>query len=162
MTSSSHTGPLGQFEDQADIGSVDLPGSCEYDPARQAYTITGAGSNIWGDHDDFHFVWKRMSGNFIVTMRAAFVRCGQESASQVRLDGAHRTSTADSPHVSAAIHGDGLLSLQFRRTPGGQTEEVRSSLTGADVIQLERKGNTYIMSVARYGEPFSRCSGRGS
>ena len=36
----------------------------------------------------------------------------------------------------------------------GDTEEVRSFLTGADVIQLARKGNTYTMSVARYGEPF--------
>jgi Tol biopolymer transport system component len=31
---------------------------------------------------------------------------------------------------------------------------VRSSLVGADVIQLERRGNTYIMSVARSGELF--------
>ncbi len=62
---------------------------------------------------------------------------------------------SDSPHVSTAIHGDGLVSLQFRRTPGGLTEEVHASLTGADVIQLERKGNTFIMSAARYGEPFS-------
>ena len=52
------------------------------------------------------------------------------------------------------MHGDGLTSLQFRRTKGGATEEVKSSLKGADVIQLERKGNTYIMSVAAFGDDF--------
>ena len=46
-------------------------------------------------------------------------------------------------------------SLQFRRRKNGETDEVKAPLTGADIIQLERKANTYIMSVARYGEPFT-------
>jgi Tol biopolymer transport system component len=33
-------------------------------------------------------------------------------------------------------------------------EETKLSLKGPDVIQLERKGNQYIMSVAHYGEPY--------
>jgi tricorn protease-like protein len=61
----------------------------------------------------------------------------------------------DSPHVIAAVHGDGLTSLQFRRSKGDSTREVRSSVSGADIIQLERKGNTYIMSVARFGDSFA-------
>jgi TolB protein len=52
------------------------------------------------------------------------------------------------------VHGDGLTSLQFRRTAGANTEELKSTLTAADVIQLERKGNHYTMSVARFGQPF--------
>jgi TolB protein len=53
------------------------------------------------------------------------------------------------------VHGDGLTALQFRRTRGGATEEVRSTLQAPDVIQLERKGSTYIMSVARFGDLFA-------
>jgi Tol biopolymer transport system component len=59
-----------------------------------------------------------------------------------------------SPQVCAAIHGDGLVSLQYRRTPGGLTEEARAALRGADVFQLERKQNTFSLSAARFGEPF--------
>jgi hypothetical protein len=55
---------------------------------------------------------------------------------------------------NAAVHGDGLTSLQFRRSKGGLTEEVRSSLKASDVIQLERKGDTYTMSAARFGDSF--------
>ena len=36
------------------------------------------------------------------------------------------TRATDAPHVTAAVHGDGLVALQFRRTAGGLTEEVRS------------------------------------
>src|SRR3712207_9047598 len=46
-------------------------------------------------------------------------------------------------HINAVVHGDGLTSLQLRKTTGANTEEVRSKLTGADVIQLDRRGNTY-------------------
>ena len=52
------------------------------------------------------------------------------------------------------MHGDGLTSLQFRRTAGAVTEQIESTLKAPDVIQLERRGGTYIMSVARFGEPF--------
>ncbi len=60
-----------------------------------------------------------------------------------------------SPQACTGIHGDGLVSLQFRRTQSGPTDQVVAPISGADVIQLERKGNTYIMSVAHYGEPFT-------
>ena len=49
---------------------------------------------------------------------------------------------------------DGLTSLQYRRTAGAITEQLVVPLTGGDVIQLERRGNTYIFSSARFGEPF--------
>lgn len=153
MTSPSTTVVLGQFEGCTDVGVVTPPGICAYDPTQQAYTITSAGANIWGDHDDFHFVWKRMRGDFIVTARAEFV--GDGINPHRKLGWMVRASLdSNSPNVSTGIHGDGLTTLQFRRTRGGPTEEVRFDLAGADVVQIERRGATYIMSAARYGEPF--------
>ena len=154
MASSPNANPLAPFEQSTAVGSVQLTGSCTYDLARQTYTISGAGANIWGDHDDFQFVWRRMRGDFIVTMQAAFVGAGVNP--HRKLGWMARTSLdTNSAAISTGIHGDGLTSLQFRRTHGGQTEESRAPITGVDVIQLERKGNTYSMSVARFGEPFT-------
>ncbi len=153
MTTLSPKGGLGQFEEQTDVGSVHRSGSCIYDAEAQTYTIAGAGANIWKESDAFHLVWKRMTGNFIVTAQAAFkgegVNPHRKLGWMVR-----ETLEADSPHVSTGIHSDGLLSLQFRRKQGDLTEEIKAPLTGADVMQLERKGNTYTMSVAQFGQPF--------
>jgi TolB protein len=152
--SSTHKDALSPFETHSDIGYVHFPGSFEYDPEQQIYTMTSAGANVWGDHDDFHFAWRRMSGNFIATTRAEFVGAGVNP--HRKLGWMVRSSLdPSSAEVSTGIHGDGLVSLQIRRTQGGLTEEIRPPLTGADVIQLERKGNIYIMSVAHYGEPFT-------
>lgn len=154
MMPSPHKYAPGQFEEQTDVGAVNRPGSCDYDVEQQVYTIAGAEAEIRGEQEAFHFVWKHIKGNFIVTMQAAFIKAGGNP--QRMLGWMARTSLAPgSAYVSTRIHGAGLPSLQFRRTQGEPTEELRTALNGADVIQLERKGNTYIMSVAQYGEPFA-------
>lgn len=144
---------LGIFEGHGDIGKGVKPGSASYNAQTREYIMTGSGYNIWFDHDEFHYMWKRMKGDFILYTRARFVGKGVDPHRKVgwmvrsNLEG-------NAAHINAVVHGDGLTSLQFRRTGGANTEEIKSKLTHADVIQLERKGNTYTMRVAKFGEPF--------
>src|ERR1051326_6048697 len=148
------TKPLGDFDEQADVGKVLHPGSAVYDAAKDEYAVSGSGANMWLGADEFHFVWKRMRGDFILTARAQFVGRGVEAHRKIGWQ-VRSTLDTDSPHASAVVHGDGLASLQFRRTKGTNTEEVKSSVNAPDVIQLERRGDEYLMSVARFGEPFT-------
>ena len=144
---------LGIFAGTTDVGGPSKSGAVSYNEATQQYTIEGAGANMWLGRDEFHFVWQRLKGSFILTTRAQFVGKGVEE--HRKMGWTVRSSLdPDSPHVTAVVHGDGLTSLQFRRTKGAITEEVRSSLKTADIIQLERKGNGFVMSVARFGDPF--------
>ncbi|CAN5480696.1 SMP-30/gluconolactonase/LRE family protein [soil metagenome] len=144
---------IGLFDGHGDVGAVLKPGSASYNPKTRTYELSGSGYNVWFDHDEFHFLWKRLKGDFILYTRAALVGKGVDPHRKV---GWMVRSSLDgkSPHINAVEHGDGLTSLQFRRTAGANTEEIKSKITGADVIQLERKGNTYTMRVAKFGEPF--------
>ena len=54
---------LGQFQGQGDYGTVLLPGSGHYDVSKDSYTISGSGADIWFGMDDFHYLWKKMSGD---------------------------------------------------------------------------------------------------
>ncbi len=144
---------LGLFDGQNDVGDVKRSGASKYDAVTQSYTVTGAGTNMWLHSDEFHFLWKKMKGDFILTTQARFL--GEGVNAHRKLGWIVRTSLdADAAHINAVVHGDGLTSLQFRRTMGATTEQSKSALTGADVIQLERQGHTYILSVAKFGEPF--------
>src|SRR2546422_1997542 len=142
---------LGAFQGQTDVGQVTRRGSVTYNAGRERYTIAGSGANMWFDRDAFHFVWTRIPGNFILTARAQFDGPGVEPHRKFGWSVRSGLATG-SPHVTAAVHGDGLVALQFRRTAGGATEEVRSPVAGADVVQLERRGDTYVLSVARFGD----------
>jgi TolB protein len=144
---------VGIFDAHTEVGRA-RSGSASFDPVRQAYLIAGSGQNMWGTRDDFHFVWKRLTGNFILSTRARFIGAGVEAHRKMGWTIRPSLDT-NSAHVSAALHGNGLMSLQFRRTTGATTEEAKSrdSLPNADaVIQLERRDGVYVMSVARFGD----------
>jgi Tol biopolymer transport system component len=145
--------PAGQFEGQTDVGGARRVAPAGFDAENQSYGVNGSGTNMWGARDEFHFVWRRMRGDFILTTRALFVGRGKEAHRKLGWQ-VRSTLDADSPHASAVVHGDGLTSLQFRRTKGAETDEVKFERGSADVIQLERRGDTFVMSAARFGQPF--------
>ena len=145
---------LGVFDGDQDIGTNVKPGAAAYLPATQQYVVTGAGTNVWGDHDEMNYLSKKVTGDFILYARANFV--GPKGVEEHRKLGwmVRQRLTGTSPHVSAEVHGDGLTSLQYRPTDGAATEEVKAKMTHADVVQLERVGDVYTMRVAQYGQPF--------
>jgi hypothetical protein len=62
-----------------DVGDPALAGSVVYDADLQTYTVSGAGRNMWFDQDEFHFVWKRLSGDFILPAHAEFLGQGVDA-----------------------------------------------------------------------------------
>jgi len=156
MTLLNAQNTIGIFQEQVDVGNT-KQGSARYNAQTQEYTIEGAGSNIWFNHDGFHYLYRQMKGDFILRCNASLLGKGVED--HRKLGWMVRASLdSTSACASVAVHGDGLTSLQYRKQNNDTMAEVRSSITGPDVIQLERKGNTYIMSVARNGETFASDS----
>jgi hypothetical protein len=144
--------PLGVFTAQSNVGEA--TGSVSYDARQQTYVIAGSGQNMWDARDDFHFVWKRIDGNFILSTRARFTGTGGEEHRKIGWT-IRPWLDPGGPHVTAAVHGNGLISLQFRRQSGGTTEEEKSadSLPEVEVvIQLERRNGEYLLSVGRVGD----------
>jgi TolB protein len=147
-------GQIGQFQDSGDVGSPALAGTTAYNPVTQRYALSAGGTNMWANRDEFQFAWRKLSGDFILQAQIAFVGAGVDPHRKAGLI-IRSTLEADSPYADAVIHGDGLTSLQFRKTKGAATEQIESSVKGADVVQIERHGSTYAMSVAKFGQPFT-------
>jgi TolB protein len=145
---------VGPFDHHADVGKPKIAGSAAWDEATQQLTLSGAGSNMWLDHDEFQFAWKKMKGDFIVRASVKFLGDGVDP--HRKLGWMVRSSLEpDSPYVDVALHGSGLVSMQYRRTTGGQTEETYGPINGPAVLQLARHGNHYTMSVAWSGDTFA-------
>ncbi|HTU99682.1 MAG TPA: hypothetical protein VMF13_04035 [Luteitalea sp.] len=149
--------PIGVFADHADIGEPRHAGSFAYDAATQSYAMSASGANMWANRDEFHYAWKTLTGDFIVQARVEFHGTGVD---------AHRKAgwvvranrDADGPYVDGVVHGDGLTSLQYRRSKGAQTEQTELAIKGPTFIQVERKGQTYTFSAARPGERLTHVS----
>jgi TolB protein len=114
----------GVFEGQNDVGKILHPGSGTYNASKGDYVLSGSGTNIWFTHDDFHYVWKKIKGNFILQARGHLIGKG---VVQHRKFGWMVRANIDSTSamVSATIHGDGLTSLQYRKLPKTNVEETK-------------------------------------
>jgi TolB protein len=148
-----HAQKTGIFDHHNDVGAVLHAGAATYDEKGQQYQLSGSGANVWGKHDELHFLWKKVKGNFILQARGVLLGNGTDPH---RKFGWMVRSGLDSSSamVSSTVHGDGLTSLQYRRQSAADVEETRSSVKAPDVIQLERKGNQFIMSTAHFGETY--------
>src|SRR5688500_14333510 len=152
---SPNGGPLGDFEAHADVGSPKIAGSATYNAASQVYTLSAGGVNIWAKRDEFQFAHRKMKGDFIVQAQVEFVGKGVDPHRKAGIMARASIADFDSAYVDGAIHGDGLTSLQFRKAKGEDTAQTEMpTAKGATVVQLERKGNVFIFSAARFGEPF--------
>ena len=104
--------PAGLFDGQADVGQVEVSGTTTYDAETQEYVLEGAGANMWNDRDAFHFAWKRLRGDFILRAQAEFLE--DEGPPHRKLGWVVRSSLdAGAAYVSAAVHADGLTSMQL-------------------------------------------------
>ena len=145
---------VGVFDGHTDVGAVLHKGTADYDAATQSYKLTGSGANIWFTHDEFHYAWKKMKGDFILQARGTLIGPGTESHRKFGLMVRSELDSSSSM-VCAALHGNGLTSLQYRKATKSNVEEVQFSIASPDVIELERKGKQFIMSVAHYGETYT-------
>ncbi|MBN2000150.1 TolB family protein [candidate division KSB1 bacterium] len=145
---------MGVFSKSSDVGPVAIHGSVTYDTENQTYKLEGSGTNMWFGQDEFFYVYKRLTGDFILRARAEFIGEGVDPHRKIGWI-IRNSLESGSAHVNACVHGDGLTSLQFRASPNTDTEEIKSPASAPDIIQLERRGPTYIMSTACFGEPFT-------
>jgi Tol biopolymer transport system component len=148
---------LGQFVAHADIGAVKHTGSAQYIEQDQHYLLSASGKNMWQGEDELHFVYRQMKGDFIVRANVALQGEGVDPHRKLGWN-VRKSLATSSPNVHATVHGDGLTSLQFRAQESGETEQYLLPVIAPDVIQLERRGDRYIMSAARHGEPFQVTS----
>ena len=156
LTSFSQQASLGVFEQAADIGKPKLTGLTKYEAATQTYNLQGGGYNIWFGRDEFQYAYKKIKGDFILTANFEFE--GKGTDPHRKFGWMVRESTnEESAHISATFHGDGLTSLQWREMRGAYMRDPEDQIVyekkRLQTIQLERKGKTYTMRIANWGEP---------
>ena len=158
ISSFSQTNPIGIFDHQQDIGYVKHAGSSTYDASTQTYTIKGSGANIWFNEDQFHYTYKKIAGDFMLTADFVFIGDTTGSIGHRKIGWMIRESDdADAASINATSHIDGLTVLQWRELKGAfmrdPKDEIFFAKKGLQTIQLERKGKMIIMRMANMGEP---------
>jgi Tol biopolymer transport system component len=140
----AHAAELGIFENETDIGRPEKAGHTSFDPAPPSYSVSGGGENMWFTNDAFHFVWKRVSGDFALQAAISWPNEGGNAHRKACLM-VRQTLDANSPYIDVAVHGDGLTSLQFRETPNGLTHEIQANFSNPPAVRVGRQGEVFYL-----------------
>jgi len=149
---------LGIFSNQADIGKVGIAGSASFDPAKGEYLIAGGGENMWFINDAFHFVWKKMSGDFTLTADVKFVGTNGNPHRKACVL-LRQSLEPGSVYADVALHGNGLAALQYRDTSGDTTHEIQSDISAPTRMRIEKRGDYISMWLAAAGEDLKPAGG---
>jgi len=151
----AQSGTLGAFANSDDVGAPPMKGSAEFDASSGQYRITGSGTDIWGKADQFHYVWRRMSGDFTVTATAKFLTGGNDHRkASIML---RQSLDTDSPFIHLVIHGNGMPGVQFWSAKGGSVNTVDLPIEGPGTftLKLVRRGATITVWVAKDNGPLN-------
>lgn len=147
---------VGIFQNTADIGKPKNAGATRYDQSTQEYNIKGSGYNVWFNRDEFHYAYNKIKGDFILTANFKFNGTGKVDNRKIGWM-IRSSADEDAAHITAAVHGGGLIALQWRELRGAYMrdpeDEIFFKKKKAQIVQLERSGNKITMRIANPGEP---------
>jgi regulation of enolase protein 1 (concanavalin A-like superfamily) len=135
---------------QQDIGAVGASGSATYDGAAAAFTVNGAGADVWGTADAFHYVWRPWSGDGTIVARVASI---ENVAAWVKAGVMVRASTDPaSAHAFMLVSAGKGYAFQ-RRTADGATSVSTSGGAGTAPAwaRLQRSGSLITASISTDG-----------
>jgi regulation of enolase protein 1 (concanavalin A-like superfamily) len=141
-------GPLPSGWSDTDIGNVSIGGSATYDSG--TYTVRASGTDIWGTSDEFHFVYRTLSGDGTITARVASV-----SNTDVWVKAGvmmRATLAADAAHASMFVTPAKGLAFQRRTATGGETTNTSGGSGTAPMwVRMVRSGNMFSAYVSSNG-----------
>jgi hypothetical protein len=140
---------------QADVGDVGLAGSATQGPDGDLF-INGAGSDIWGAADSFHFAYRPIEDGVIDSEPPS-----QDATNPFAKVGLMIRLSLDpgAPHVVLDVKPNGEIEFMTRQTQGGQTTYISGS-TAHGQLQLTRSNGTVTGAVCSFNT--NSCQAIGS
>jgi len=122
----------------ADIGGARRGG---LDAKDSGFALYGGGADIWGESDQFRFLYQALEGDFAIetTVRSLLDTHGYAKAGLM----VRESTDADAPHTLLSVFPSGEIQIAHRATKGGGTDGS-TGVEGAMAdlrLRIVRRGN---------------------
>jgi hypothetical protein len=143
------------FERCMNVGSHETNTEYKFDIPAQSYYLVGGGSGLKENQDSFGYLCKQVNSDFILEtgVKLLGISGSRSSATGIMI---RKSSNPDAAFISCLIQDDGVLSVKYRAAAGAEIKELSSRTSGAEMIQIERKGDTFTISSAKFGDTYER------
>lgn len=151
----SPTSLTGEFK-SIDLGTPRNQGLAVADESA-LYLVEAGGSDIWGEHDEGHFVYREISGDARITLRVDSI---EEVQDWSKAGPMMRASTAsNSTHVSLFLSGHNTVSMQWRSsTTSRSNASGKKAASEGYWLRLQRRGDTFTSYMSKDGSSWQYVS----
>ncbi|MEM7038749.1 MAG: malectin domain-containing carbohydrate-binding protein, partial [Bacteroidota bacterium] len=124
-----------------DIGTP-TPGDVCYNTPNQEFCVTANGNDIWGNADNFHYVWQNFGGDGEIIARVTQLENTDPWAKAGVM--IRESLNADSKHAFMCKAFAQGVSFQRRGSTGGGSQHTTTANSNLPVwVRLVRSGNTF-------------------
>src|SRR6185369_2693027 len=135
-----------------DIGAVGVSGSASFNSG--VFTVAGAGSDIWGAADSFHFVYQALGGDGQIVARVSSTQNTSVNAKAGIMFRSSLASTAAT--VILDVNPSGNIEFMARTSDGGSMAWLAGASDPAPVwLKLVRSGSTITGFVSADGSTWT-------
>jgi hypothetical protein len=144
-------------------GRAGPKGGLTYDEASQTYTLTGSGTDIWNNGDQFHYAYKTLTGDGTMVARVTNIGAGTNTWAKGGVM-IRQSLAAGSTHAYMPItaNSDGTAgngaSFQRRLAAGGASSNTDSTAKVAPPywVKIERVGNAFSGYISPDGQTWTQ------
>jgi outer membrane protein assembly factor BamB len=138
-----------------DIGSPALVGSAS--STSGVFSVNAGGADIYGTADQLHYAYQSTTGNTTFSARVT----GQANTSSWAKSGLMLRATTDpgSPNYFAFVTPGNGVAVQWRKTQGGSTSQVKAAGTVPVYLEIVRSGNTFTSYTSADGATWTAIPG---
>jgi hypothetical protein len=116
-----------------------------------------AGFPIYNKIDDAYylsgnsvFLWKSVSSDFELESLITLLPQADSTSFSAGLK-VCSSLDPDAPYLACILRSNGQVSLKYRNDPGAATTEILFDITGAEMLQMQKKEDTYTVMAAKFG-----------
>lgn len=123
-----------------DVGLSDLTSDSSYDSTNEMFRLSVAGGQVWGRDDEFHYVYKEISGDVVATVKVSALRSADEFGKAGIMF--RQSPQSNSLHAFLNVSVGNGIALERRHQFGeGTSRSGKGSVFAPVWLRLVRKGN---------------------
>ena len=141
-----------------DIGSVGAAGSSSVSYMTDVFTVSGAGTNVFGTADSFRFHYQAWSGDMTIIAEVTSLENTHANAKGGLM--IRQSLTNNSAHALINLMGGGGVEFLRRTTSGGTTgRDLSTGVTTPRFLKLVRSGNSFTAFHSANGTAWTQLGG---
>ncbi|HLV99503.1 MAG TPA: PQQ-binding-like beta-propeller repeat protein [Ktedonobacterales bacterium] len=140
----------------ADIGAPDIAGGQSF--SNGTWTVQGAGGDIWGTSDQFHYIWQSLSADGTISARVV----SQSNTDPWAKAGVmlRQSSSANAAYYAVYVTPGNGIAVQYRPASGASAVMIVGLAgTAPAYLEVARSGNTFTAYTSTNGTAWTPIAG---